>query len=130
MPTTTLVIGTSQNFQKSTNIILAADFPFILKYIFGFVVDSSNVLIIHLIKKQNHRQRMLSNMENVPLNQKYQFVENIRVLSLFRGHTIITLIFGISANLMGIVRYGLNKPQISRALIFVVSFNFTIIQKI
>lgn len=73
--------------------------------------------MILILWKINKRQRLLSNCHHVSLSKKYQLTENIRILTLFRGHSIITLFFGWTTNLFGIIRIVFEKPDLSNAII-------------
>uniref|UniRef100_A0AC34RKV9 Gustatory receptor n=1 Tax=Panagrolaimus sp. JU765 TaxID=591449 RepID=A0AC34RKV9_9BILA len=102
------------------------ELPFYYKYICAFTVDVCNICVIQYLKKLNKKQRLFSNFKDVPLSKKYQLVENIRVLSLLMPQSLITFVFAIATNSMVIIRYGLNRPSLSKALVYM-WFNLYII---
>uniref|UniRef100_A0AC34PZQ0 Uncharacterized protein n=1 Tax=Panagrolaimus sp. JU765 TaxID=591449 RepID=A0AC34PZQ0_9BILA len=93
------------------------EYSYIIKFSYGFVLDTTNILMIYMLRKKNKQLRILSNCSHVSLSKKYQLVENIRILVLFRGQSIITLFYGLTTNLFGIIRFVLNQPNLSSATI-------------
>lgn len=84
------------------------------------IADVLNVVIIHILRNKNKSHRL--NNKNVKLSEKYQCVENIRVLEHLRIQSYIALFFGFITPLLSIVRYVFNDYYLSRSVFHLVSF--------
>lgn len=89
------------------------------------IIDTLNIIIFYFLIKINKKQRLLSNQFGISLSEKYQLVENIRVITMFNGQSIITLIFGFFGNLIKLVKFVLNESEMQSAILRIVSL-FTI----
>uniref|UniRef100_A0AC34Q4S4 Uncharacterized protein n=1 Tax=Panagrolaimus sp. JU765 TaxID=591449 RepID=A0AC34Q4S4_9BILA len=102
--------------------LIGGDLAFVFKYIYGIVTDTSILIVVLILRRKNRQQRLLSNHFAVPLAQKYQLVENVRVLSLLRGQSIVTTFFGIMSNLVAIIRYWIQLPDMASGVFTMVGF--------
>lgn len=95
---------------------------FLIKLIYGTFLDLSNIIMIYLLQHKNKFLRLNNHDFVISLNTKYQIVENLRILNLSNGQSIITLVFGIIGNSLKILPLCFNEPDFQSAVLRVVSF--------
>lgn len=88
------------------------------------IIDTVNIIIFYFLIKINHKQRSLSNKFGISLSEKYQLVENIRVITLFNGQSVITLVFGFFGNLIKLIRFVWNEAEMQSVILRIVSLLF------
>lgn len=108
-----MVLKQSKKINKTSKLHFSVNLSFIIRYVSAFLGDALILVLISILTRKNKKMRQMSNSNHVPLCQKYQLVENIRILKFFKGSSIITLVFGMGGYILSIFRFGYDRADLS-----------------